>query len=389
MQFRFTLLPLALAAAGFLGAGAAQAAEPFAQCPTQAFLVQDSVPRLYGVDLSTGYVDLLGDNLGTNNKLNGIAFNYADAFIYGWSYEYRTLARLGSDLQLEPITLVQPLDDNYFVGDLSPDGSFYYIYKRGSGGSHGLWRIALQSTDPDHLRPVRIVDGSQLSASIYDFAFHPSDGLLYSVTRSGSLVSIDPGTGVITVIKALGEPGVYGAVYFDVDGKLYISRNADGAIFQIDLDSPSPTALQFAQGPKSGQNDGARCALAPVTRPEQATADFGDAPDSYGTTLAANGARHNTFDSQLRQLGFADVADDLARLMPAGETRAAMDRIPDEVVDTMTITGTPAECAKRLRDYEGLADEVVAIRIAQPDEPAGPAAYDDLLEMAAINAAAS
>ena len=98
---------------------------------------------------------------------------------------------------------------------------------------------------------------------------------------------------------------------------------------------------------------------------------------------------HPYYDSQLRQLGFADVADDLARLMPAGETRAAMDRIPDEVVDTMTITGTPAECAKRLRDYEGLADEVVAIRIAQPDEPAGPAAYDDLLEMAAINAAAS
>lgn len=97
---------------------------------------------------------------------------------------------------------------------------------------------------------------------------------------------------------------------------------------------------------------------------------------------------HPYYDSQLRQLGFEAVADELARLMPAGETRDAMDCIPDEVIDTMTITGTPAQCAARLRDYEGLADEVVAIRIAQPDEPAGVGAYDDLLEMATINAAA-
>ena len=98
---------------------------------------------------------------------------------------------------------------------------------------------------------------------------------------------------------------------------------------------------------------------------------------------------HPYYDSQLRQLGFVDVADSLAELMPAGKTREAMAVVPDEVIDTMTITGTPAECAARLDDYEGLADEVVAIRIAQPDEPAGPAAYDDLLETAAIAAGTS
>ena len=30
----------------------------------------------------------------------------------------------------------------------------------------------------------------------------------------------------------------------------------------------------------------------------------------------------------------------------------------------MTITGTPSECAARIEEYQGLADEVVAIRIA-------------------------
>lgn len=95
---------------------------------------------------------------------------------------------------------------------------------------------------------------------------------------------------------------------------------------------------------------------------------------------------HPYYDSQLRQVGFADVADRLAALMPAGRTKDAMAAVPDEVIDTMTITGTPAECAARVAEYDGVADEVVAIRVTQPEEPSGPAAYEDLLEMIAMAA---
>jgi alkanesulfonate monooxygenase SsuD/methylene tetrahydromethanopterin reductase-like flavin-dependent oxidoreductase (luciferase family) len=96
---------------------------------------------------------------------------------------------------------------------------------------------------------------------------------------------------------------------------------------------------------------------------------------------------HPYYDSQLRQLGFADFADQAGVLVPAGRTRAAMDLVPDEVIDTMTVTGTPQECAARLAAYEGLADEIVALRIAQRGEPAGLAAYDDLFELASLSAA--
>jgi len=106
------------------------AAQPFESCPSQAFLIQDTTPRLYGVDLATGHVSLLSDNLGTTDRLNGAGFSYADAYIYGWSYEHRTLARLGSDFQLEPLTLTPSLDDKYFVGDVTTDGSAYYIYTK-------------------------------------------------------------------------------------------------------------------------------------------------------------------------------------------------------------------------------------------------------------------
>ena len=46
------------------------AASPFDSCPSQAFLVQESVSQLYGADLSTGYVELLSDNLGTIGKVS-------------------------------------------------------------------------------------------------------------------------------------------------------------------------------------------------------------------------------------------------------------------------------------------------------------------------------
>ena len=306
------------ALAGALASGTSMAAVPFEQCPSQAFLVQDTVARQYGVDLSTGFVELLAGNLGTNNKLNGLGFNYDDAMLYGWSYEYRTLARVGSDYQVEPLQLVNPLNDNYFVGDVTVDGSAYYAYKRGNGGSHGLWRIDLLPDSGNYLNPVRIVDGKKLSLAIYDFAFHPSNGMLYSVTSKGDLVRINPGTGQVTFLGRVGESGTFGAVYFDVDGNFYISRNTDGSIFQIQVDAGSRQAVWYAQGPKSSQNDGARCALASVAPRVDSQIDFGDAPNSYGTTLNSNGARHNLEGSTIL-LGSTVDAESQAAVSPQSD----------------------------------------------------------------------
>ncbi len=90
---------------------------------------------------------------------------------------------------------------------------------------------------------------------------------------------------------------------------------------------------------------------------------------------------HPYYDSQLRQLGFADFADQAAVLMPQGRLREAIDLVPDEVVDTMTIAGTVEQCAARIAEYEGVADEIIFFRIAQPDEPAGIAAYEQLFAL--------
>jgi len=90
---------------------------------------------------------------------------------------------------------------------------------------------------------------------------------------------------------------------------------------------------------------------------------------------------HPYYDSQLRQLGHEEFADQAAQLMPQGRLREAMALVPDNVIDTMTITGSVDECAARIRAYEGIADEVILARTAQRGEAAGMAAYETLFEL--------
>lgn len=116
----------------------------------------------------------------------------------------------------------------------------------------------------------------------------------------------------------------------------------------------------------------------------QVSVDRNEERAREATKAAICGLFHPYYDSQLRLLGFADFADAAARLMPERRTREAKDLVPDEVIDTMTITGTPEQCAARVAEYEGLADEIIAFRVPQPDDPTGLAAYEPLLELATL-----
>ncbi|MEM7259522.1 MAG: LruC domain-containing protein, partial [Pseudomonadota bacterium] len=100
-------------------------------------------------------------------------------------------------------------------------------------------------------------------------------------------------------LAELGISGTFGAAYFDPDGHLYVGRNHDGYIFRIAVNTGEYVAEHFAIGPPSNINDGSRCAIAPVNGIVDNNIDFGDAPDSYGTTLASNGARHSLSDLHL------------------------------------------------------------------------------------------
>ena len=47
----------------------------------------------------------------------------------------------------------------------------------------------------------------------------------------------------------------------------------------------------------------------------------------------------------------------------------------------MTITGTVEQCAARIQDYEGVADELILARTAQRGDTNTLADYEDLFEL--------
>lgn len=84
------------------------------------------------------------------------------------------------------------------------------------------------------------------------------------------------------------------------NGNYLNTNNVEEILYDNFLSSsPSAETELFANGPISSTNDGARCAIAEIFDDDDTSVDFGDAPDSYSTTLASNGARHTIDQSGL------------------------------------------------------------------------------------------
>ncbi len=263
---------------------------PFDSCPAQAFLTQGSRSQTYAVDLLTGDYRMLAEDMKTIKSINGLGFNPQDKYIYGWSYEFGRPARVHSDFSIEALNVDNISFANFYVGDVHPTNNHYYVYRKGA--SYGLYRVQLDETAPDYLEMTRVIDGASLSMRVADMAINPADDFGYAVSSTGELFQIDLETGAGSVLSNVGQSGGFGAAYFDPEGNLYIGRNNDGSIFRIAIGTGSYTAELFASGPSSNINDGSRCATAPVSGTTVTNIDFGDAPDSYGSYLDSNGARH-------------------------------------------------------------------------------------------------
>ncbi|MCP4322777.1 MAG: LruC domain-containing protein [Psychromonas sp.] len=296
MRFLMTLLLLLTVSVS------SASADPFSSCPSKAFLFQSTPVVSYGVNLVTGNYQLIEDDSGINANINGVGFDEFDRYLYGFNTTHLNVVRMGGDFQVETLNVSGlPENTSFFVGDVT--NHQYYLYRKGVG----LYKIDLSLLDSDVTTPLSAqLISSQSPVNLTDMAFHPNDGKLYGVdNKTGKLYQIDPTTGSTTEVGDTGETGTFGAMYFDVNGYFYLSRNQDGKIYRIDLSalttssseadltSLDVSAVHFADGPISTQNDGARCASAPlIDEDTPSTIDFGDAPATYKTLLADNGPRH-------------------------------------------------------------------------------------------------
>ncbi|CAH0529976.1 LruC domain-containing protein [Vibrio hippocampi] len=283
-------------------------ADPFDTCPEKAYLFQSNPVQVYGVNLATGTTNLLQGDTGLDANINGVGFDFDNRYLYGYDTSNRQLVRLNKEFKAQTLnTTGLPTGHTFYVGDVH--NSVYYLYRKGKG----LFTVDLSPLEADPLATLTVNQvSSRAVVNLTDMAFNPVDDKLYGVdNNSGLLYEFDPTTGQESLVGDTGQLGTFGAGYFDVDGYYYVSRNQDGQIYRIDLTeanlgtgdasvgnasagnatAENVTAVKFADGPYSNQNDGARCAYAPIVGSDS-NIDFGDAPVTYATKLTDNGARH-------------------------------------------------------------------------------------------------
>lgn len=275
----------------------------FDTCPYTAFLMQDSQTNVYGVNLLTGAYQTLQTDIGQTGNLNAAGYNETDNFIYAFNTTQKKVVQVGNDFKATTLAVTGLPDSPFYVGDIA--NNTYYLYRS------GLYTIPLDESSPNFLQASKI-EGSDGSMKLTDFAFHPEDGNIYAVdNKQGHLYRINPTDGSKVILGNTGVTGTFGAAYFEASGNFYFSRNQDGIIFTVDISDPSninTAATQFAAGPKSGLNDGVRCASAPVAIE---SIDLGDAPDSYQTSVDNNGARHDLSNSTLFLGGVAPDSESI------------------------------------------------------------------------------
>jgi uncharacterized repeat protein (TIGR01451 family) len=251
-------------------------------CPATAYISQgadNSSIKLNSVNLQSGVLTpISASNFAAG--VNAIGFNQLDGYIYGMKGGIdNTVMRIdangvGYDLGAIPGL---PLAD-YNAGDVDANGILYVR----SATSTTAYGIDVKPASLTYLTIVKTITGLILSS---DFAFHPTNGKLYTIQDStGNVYEISwpaAGASVAATLVNRGKPtnlpiGTYGAVYFASDGSMYGYSNGtagsnNGAIYRmtnvVGIGLPVATTLTTTAAGVSS-NDGARCPLAPpVTAP--------------------------------------------------------------------------------------------------------------------------
>ena len=239
--------------------------EPF-NCDFNAYLFQYN--DVYALNLASGSSFEIATDITTGN-VNAVAYNPKDGYIWGaLSTPLKSIVRIGKDFSTTTYNISSLPNNSMYVGDVNQEGIYFL-----KGGGSTFYNINLYPGFPDSTLDLTTHTLSQ-NISIHDWAFNAVDDQLYAVEKKTNILfRINPLDGQVI---ALGEVPIlagldytYGAVYFDNEGRFYVSANQTGTIYMIQSVQNINTVEDiesnfFAFGPSSASNDGARCPTAPV-----------------------------------------------------------------------------------------------------------------------------
>lgn len=224
-----------------------------------------NVTSFYSFNLSDGTSTLIKAGIlpEPNRFLNGVGYNAVDNYLYGYRYNTNQIARLGSNGEIELLTVSGlSTSGNYASGDVSPDGILYLF-----GAGNSVVAIDLNPSSPNYLIAQTRLTGASALSGINDWTFSPLDGKIYGMTTGKNLVSYDPATNTVATIGPVtglaSETGSFGTAFMDSYGNIYIGNNTSGNIYKIPTpNSPaSPVVATLFSTSLAGKapGDGARC----------------------------------------------------------------------------------------------------------------------------------
>jgi uncharacterized repeat protein (TIGR01451 family) len=291
-------ITLVLAALALLPGRAAAAETPWT-CSAYGYLFQDpsTVPpgSIYQVDLASGAYTNYGT---TADNVNAVGYNILDNYVYGYDQNAGELVRVSSDGSLTPLGLPAGVNAAlaYNVGDV--DSSGHYWMMDGNVNPAQWYEIDLAPGSPTYGEVIESGTAAVPAGvtNLSDWAF--INGALYTVSTATSgpaaLVKFDPATGQLSNLGPVaGVPGTdfYGAVYSDAAGDLFASNNTTGEIYRVNVSNV--TGIAVSQGPTSGNNDGERCATAPIptVTVTKTVAGRGASADQFTVGLSDSGGK--------------------------------------------------------------------------------------------------
>ncbi|WP_265516762.1 DUF6923 family protein [Nitratireductor luteus] len=238
----------------------------FGSCTPTMYLAQNVPTQLFVFDSSSNPFDVNPVGSASSNQYNGIAMNPIDNYIYGLEINTTPprLARVGSDGGVQVLGTISGFPNGSVTGEFGPDGTFY------SATAGRLYTVDVTS------RTATSVALSGAATHGPDLAWH--NGLLYTVSGTGVLYTIDPATGFVAPVGPTGLPtNAFGGMFGASNG-VFGSNNV-GGFYRFDVATGQGTLISDLQG--SGQNDGAKCATTALTFPADVEIAKDDGSENY------------------------------------------------------------------------------------------------------------
>ncbi|WP_305462695.1 LruC domain-containing protein [Photobacterium leiognathi] len=305
MKFHFIAIALPILLTSYIKTSQAN---PFSSCPQTGYLFHQTT------NVSFVDIDRQTSNIGAiANSYDAVGFNALDGYIYGIMDQ--KVVRIHNGFTADELEIADLPELDYTAGDVHDD--HLYLYAK----YQGIWQVNLSTNQATQLLKKELA-----FYNLSDFAVHP-EGIIYAVDNSKNILRFDLSQSLednnVDLIKPTGLSGLrnFSGQFFDANGMLYIIDANTGESYLFDDLTPlsEEESFHYVALPSlpnvSDTVDIARCSNTELAIKGY---DFGDAPNSYGTSLSINGARHQV--SSHLYLGIQPDEDLIAQFYPSSDS---------------------------------------------------------------------